>query len=71
MTTTKEFWDKLEARYMWKDVTSKKFLVSSFFNYKMIDKRPVMDQFAELEKMFNHFSQHNMFSWIRQLLLVL
>ena len=60
VTITKKLWDKLETRYMREDATSKKFLVCSFFNYKMIDKRHVMNQFAELEKMFNHLSQHNM-----------
>nr|GEX81199.1 zinc finger, CCHC-type [Tanacetum cinerariifolium] len=33
----KELWDQLEAIYMAEDTSSKKFLVSSFNNYKMVD----------------------------------
>ena len=41
--TAKELWDKLEARYMTEDVTSKKFLVSRFNNYQMVDGCSVME----------------------------
>lgn len=41
--TAKELWDKLETRYMTEDVTSKKFLVSHFNNYQMVDGRSVME----------------------------
>ncbi|GJV79183.1 zinc finger, CCHC-type containing protein [Tanacetum coccineum] len=34
---TKELWDQLESKYMAKDASSKKFLVSNFNNYKMVD----------------------------------
>ncbi|GJV10897.1 zinc finger, CCHC-type containing protein [Tanacetum coccineum] len=44
----KELWDSLEAKYMAKDASSKKFFVSNFTNYKITDSRPVMEQHNEL-----------------------
>nr|GEX61645.1 zinc finger, CCHC-type [Tanacetum cinerariifolium] len=35
----KELWDQLESKYMTGDASSKKFLVSNFNNYKMVDSR--------------------------------
>ena len=46
-----ELWDELEKKYMAEDVFSKKFLVSNFNNYKMVDSRPVMEQYNELARM--------------------
>ncbi|GKC55796.1 zinc finger, CCHC-type containing protein [Tanacetum coccineum] len=40
--------DSLEAKYMAKDASSKKFFVSNFTNYKMTDSRPVLEQYNEL-----------------------
>ncbi|XP_073062026.1 uncharacterized protein [Primulina eburnea] len=60
ISTAKELWDKVEARYMQEDSSSKKFLVSTFLNFKMIDSRPVMEQFSEVEKMLNRFNQHKL-----------
>ncbi|GJR21608.1 zinc finger, CCHC-type containing protein [Tanacetum coccineum] len=45
---SKELKDSLEAKYMAEDASSKKFLVNNFTNYKMIDSRPVMEQYNEL-----------------------
>ncbi|KAL0447375.1 UNVERIFIED_CONTAM: Retrovirus-related Pol polyprotein from transposon RE2 [Sesamum latifolium] len=46
--SAKALWDALEAKYMAEDASSKKFLVSDFNNYKMVDFRPVMEQYNEL-----------------------
>ncbi|GJV83251.1 hypothetical protein Tco_1523149 [Tanacetum coccineum] len=46
--SSKELWDSLDAKYMSEDASSKKFLVSNFTNYKMIDSRPDMEQYNEL-----------------------
>ncbi|GKC34933.1 hypothetical protein Tco_1047317 [Tanacetum coccineum] len=35
----KELWDQLEAKYIAEDTSSKKFLVSNFNNYIMVDSR--------------------------------
>ncbi|GKA69672.1 reverse transcriptase domain-containing protein [Tanacetum coccineum] len=42
------------------DVSSKKFLVSNFTNYKMTDLRPVMEQYIELLGILGRFTQHKM-----------
>ena len=59
-TTAKELWDKLEARYMTEDATSKKFLVSRFNSYQMVDNRSVIEQLHEIERMLNQFKQYDM-----------
>ncbi|KAF2302365.1 hypothetical protein GH714_034963 [Hevea brasiliensis] len=56
-TTAKALWEKLEAKYMQEDATSKKFLASN--NY-MVDGCSVMDQLHEIEKLSNNYKQHNM-----------
>ena len=58
--TAKELWNKLDARYMKEDATSKKFLVTSWNTYKMSDSRSVMKQFAEIEIIINKFKQYSM-----------
>nr|KAJ0207161.1 hypothetical protein LSAT_V11C500238120 [Lactuca sativa] len=58
--STKEMWDSLESKYMAEDASSKKFLVSNFMGYKMIDSRPVMEQFHEMLRILGQFAQHNL-----------
>ncbi|GKF23563.1 zinc finger, CCHC-type containing protein [Tanacetum coccineum] len=48
------------AKYVAKDASSKKFLVSNFSNYKMIDSRLVMEQYNELLGILRRFTQHKM-----------
>ncbi|GJU66055.1 zinc finger, CCHC-type containing protein [Tanacetum coccineum] len=52
--------DDYEAKYMAKDASSKKFLVSNFTNYKMIDSRPVLEKYNELLGILRRFTQHKM-----------
>ncbi|GJZ64897.1 zinc finger, CCHC-type containing protein [Tanacetum coccineum] len=52
--------DSLEAKYMDEDALSKKFIVSNFTNYKMIDSRPVLEQYNELLGILGRFTQHKM-----------
>nr|GEU71132.1 zinc finger, CCHC-type [Tanacetum cinerariifolium] len=40
------------------DSSSKKFLVSNFNNYKMVDSRPVMEQYNELLRILGQYTQH-------------
>nr|GEV85233.1 zinc finger, CCHC-type [Tanacetum cinerariifolium] len=56
--TSKELWDTLEAKYMAKDASSKKFLISNFTNYKMTNLRPVLEQYNELLGMLGRFTKH-------------
>ncbi|CAM8999225.1 unnamed protein product [Rhodiola kirilowii] len=58
--SAKELWDALEAKYMREDASSKKFLVSNFNSYKMVDSRPVSEQFNELTRILGQFAQYNM-----------
>ncbi|GJX84552.1 zinc finger, CCHC-type containing protein [Tanacetum coccineum] len=53
-------YDSLEAKYMAKDASSKKFLISNFTNYKMTDSRPVLEQYNELLDILGRFTQHKM-----------
>ncbi|CAM8928920.1 unnamed protein product [Rhodiola kirilowii] len=42
---------------MAEDASSVKFLVSNFNNYKMVDSRPVMEQFHEIHRILGQFAQ--------------
>ncbi|GJS10359.1 zinc finger, CCHC-type containing protein [Tanacetum coccineum] len=53
--SAKELWDSLESKYMVDDASSKKFFVSNFNNYKMVDSRPAMEQFNELLRILKYF----------------
>ncbi|GJU23837.1 hypothetical protein Tco_1157179 [Tanacetum coccineum] len=42
------------------DASSKKFFVSNFNNYKMVDSIPVMEQFNELLRILGQYTQHGL-----------
>ncbi|KAL4561507.1 hypothetical protein LXL04_033674 [Taraxacum kok-saghyz] len=50
----------LNVQYIAEDASSKKFLVSDFNNYKMVDSRPVMEQYNEILRILGQFTQHKM-----------
>ncbi|GJW74063.1 zinc finger, CCHC-type containing protein [Tanacetum coccineum] len=58
--SAKELWDSLEYKYMAEDDSSKKFLMSNFNNYKMVDSRHVMEQFNELLRILGQYTQHGL-----------
>ncbi|XP_019198081.1 PREDICTED: uncharacterized protein LOC109191863 [Ipomoea nil] len=58
--SSKDLWDVLEAKYISEDASSKKFLVSEFNDYKMVDNRPVMEQFHEIVRILGQMRQHDM-----------
>ncbi|CAJ2671570.1 unnamed protein product [Trifolium pratense] len=58
--SAKELWDCLEAKYMAEDSSSKKFLVTDFNSYKMVESRSVMEQFNELLQILGQFTQHGL-----------
>ncbi|GJT26038.1 zinc finger, CCHC-type containing protein [Tanacetum coccineum] len=58
--SAKELWDSLESKYMAEDSSSKKFLVSNFNNYKMVDSRTVMEQYNELLRIIGQYTQHGL-----------
>ncbi|GJS08040.1 zinc finger, CCHC-type containing protein [Tanacetum coccineum] len=55
-----ELWDYLESKYMADDASSKKFLVSNFNNYKLVDSRPVIEQFNELLIILEQYTLHGL-----------
>ncbi|GJY63765.1 hypothetical protein Tco_0465225 [Tanacetum coccineum] len=59
--SAKELWDQLEAKYMAEDTSSKKFLVSNFNNYRMVDSMSVMEQYYELLRILGKYTQHGLF----------
>ncbi|XP_057415332.1 uncharacterized protein LOC130710180 [Lotus japonicus] len=58
--SAKELWDCLEFKYMAEDSSSKKFLVTDFNSYKMVESRSVMEQFNELLQILGQFTQHGL-----------
>ncbi|GJV64833.1 zinc finger, CCHC-type containing protein [Tanacetum coccineum] len=52
--------ESLESKYMAEDDSAKKFLVSNFMNYKMVDTRPVMEQYHEMLRILGQYTQHNL-----------
>ncbi|GKC22407.1 hypothetical protein Tco_1024557, partial [Tanacetum coccineum] len=58
--SAKELWDSLESKYMAEDSSSKKFLMSNFNNYKMVNSRPVMEQYNELLRILGQYTQHGL-----------
>nr|GEZ26760.1 zinc finger, CCHC-type [Tanacetum cinerariifolium] len=58
--SVKALWESLESKYMVEDAFATKFLVRSFMNYKMVDTRPVMEQYHEMLKILGQYTQHNL-----------
>nr|GFA14725.1 zinc finger, CCHC-type [Tanacetum cinerariifolium] len=58
--SAKALWESLESKYMAEDASSKKFLVGNFMNYKMVDTRPVMDQYHEMLRILRQYTQYNL-----------
>nr|GEV57552.1 zinc finger, CCHC-type [Tanacetum cinerariifolium] len=58
--SVKELWDSLESKYMAEDASSKKFLVSNFNNYKMVNSRPIMEQLNELLRILRQYTLHGL-----------
>ncbi|GKB88169.1 hypothetical protein Tco_0960441, partial [Tanacetum coccineum] len=58
--SAKILWESLESKYMAEDDSATKFLVSSFMNYKMVDTRPVMEQYHEMLRILGQYTQHNL-----------
>ena len=58
--SAKALWESLESKYMAEDASATKFLVGNFMNYKMVDTRPVMEQFHEMLRILGQITQHNL-----------
>ncbi|XXG43378.1 hypothetical protein AAC387_Pa01g3429 [Persea americana] len=49
LKTAKELWDSLDKKYKTEDARMKKFVVSRFLDYKMIDSKAIINQVQELQ----------------------
>nr|GFA53752.1 zinc finger, CCHC-type [Tanacetum cinerariifolium] len=58
--SAKAIWESLEFKYMAEDTSAMKFLMSNFMNYKMVDTRPVMEQYHEMLRILRQYTQHNL-----------
>lgn len=47
--TTKELWESLEKKYKIEDSSSKKFVISKFPKFSMVDSKPIITQVEELQ----------------------
>ena len=56
----KQLWDLLQSKYLTEDAANKKFLVSNFMRFAMIDTKPIMEQFHEIQHILSQFRQKNM-----------
>nr|GEV33967.1 zinc finger, CCHC-type [Tanacetum cinerariifolium] len=56
--STKELWDQLKSKYMAEDASSKKFLVSNFNIYKMVDSS-IIDKLPPSWKEFKYTLKRN------------
>ena len=56
---TKELLESLEGNYVAEDTTTsgKNFLVSSFNDYKIVNARPIIDQFHEIQSIYTYLKQ--------------
>lgn len=55
MEFTKNLWEILEViQNISKDATSKKFLISSLNDYKLVHFRPIMEQCHEIHRIYKH-----------------
>ena len=57
--SSKLLWEALEEKYMAEDASSKKFLVSYFNAYKMVDNCPIVDQFHDLQRLHSNMQIHD------------
>ncbi|GAV81532.1 hypothetical protein CFOL_v3_24987 [Cephalotus follicularis] len=44
MQTTKEIWDALEFKYKAEEQGTNKYLITKYFDFKMIDTKPLLEQ---------------------------
>ena len=58
--TTRELWDSLDKNYKTKDAGTKKFIVSRFLDYKMLDSKIVISQVQELQLILHEIHVEDM-----------
>lgn len=58
--TARELWLLLDKKCKTEDVGSKKFVVSRFLDFKMVDEKTVVSQLEELHIIFHEIEAENM-----------
>ncbi|XP_024200265.1 uncharacterized protein LOC112203539 [Rosa chinensis] len=58
--TAKELWESLDNKYKTEVACSKKFVISKFLNYKMVDAKSVVKQVEELQVIVHELDEEGM-----------
>ena len=53
MNSPKKIWNALEAKYKTEKVSTNKFIIQKYFDYKMLDNISILDQVHELQILVN------------------
>ena len=53
MNSPKKIWNALEAKYKTEKVSTNKFIIQKYFDYKMFDNISILDQVHELQILVN------------------
>ena len=53
MKSPREIWNALEAKYKTEKVSTDKFIIQKYFDYKILDNVSVLDQVHELQILVN------------------
>lgn len=61
-TSTEEICDALENKYKVKEEGINKFLISKYFNFKMLDNIPLLSHVHELQMIINRLKVESNFS---------
>ncbi|GJZ97134.1 pol polyprotein [Tanacetum coccineum] len=59
-TTAKELWESLERKYKTEDAGTKKFVVTHFLDYKMVDSKSVVSQVQDLQVLLHDIHAEGM-----------
>lgn len=49
MKTTKEPWESLKKKHKMEDIGTKKFIIGNFLDFKIIDKRIIINQLQHIQ----------------------
>ena len=58
--SSKDLWESLDRKYKTEDVSSKKYIVGRFLEYKMVDNKTVFSQVQELQLIFHEIQAEGM-----------
>ncbi|GJY68428.1 copia-like retrotransposon [Tanacetum coccineum] len=53
ITDPRKLWSALEFKYKQQQEGTNRYLISKFFNFQMVDEKPILEQVHELQILFN------------------